>query len=158
MPLAYAPHQYTIFEKIDGVSNNLPVVREYNYCYYLKPEVGGFMLGIFERQPIPHIPDFVLDRSLSGVTPHDAANELFEDSVEKAGDWFEGALENCPVLAETGIAQWLHGPDTHSPDHSFLMGPCGGVGNVFVASGFNSQGIQTGPGVGLAMAEWVLDG
>ena len=28
--------------------------------------------------------------------------------------------------------------------------------NVFVATGFNSQGIQTGPGVGIAMAGWVL--
>ena len=36
------------------------VSSRYNWCFYLRPEVGGFMLGIFERQPIPHIPAHVL--------------------------------------------------------------------------------------------------
>ena len=27
-----------------------------------------------------------------------------------------------------------------------------------IATGFNSQGIQTGPGVGMALAEWMVDG
>ena len=54
---------------LKGVDNSLPVVREYDHCYYLKPEVGGFMLGIFERQPIPHIPDHVMERSITGDVP-----------------------------------------------------------------------------------------
>ena len=28
--------------------------------------------------------------------------------------------------------------------------------NLWVATGFNSLGIQTGPGVGLAMADWMV--
>ena len=60
--LGPGPHQYTIFKDIKGVSNSLPVVREFNHKFYLKPEVGGFMLGVFEGQPIPHVPGFVLDR------------------------------------------------------------------------------------------------
>ncbi|CAK0799883.1 unnamed protein product [Prorocentrum cordatum] len=158
IPLGYAPHQYTIFEPIPGVSNRLPVIREYDHKYYCKPEVGSFMLGVFEGQPIPTTPDFILQRSLSGIVPSDAANEVFEEDVDKAGAWFEGALENLPVLQATGIHRWLHGPDTHSPDHGFLLGPLLALDNAFVASGFNSQGVQTGPGVGTALAQWILDG
>ena len=43
-------------------------------------------------------------------------------------------------------------------DHSFVLGRLWDTENVFVATGFNSQGIQTAPGVGLALTEWMLDG
>jgi 4-methylaminobutanoate oxidase (formaldehyde-forming) len=156
-PLAYAPHQYMIFEKIDGVHNGLPVTREYDHRFYFKPEVGSFMLGIFESQPIPHIEDFIMKRNYDGVPP-DAENEVFSESYEKAGTHLEAAMEVFPVLQETGIRRWLHGPDVHSPDHGFVMGPMVSVDNAYIASGFNSQGIQCGPGVGLTLTEWILDG
>lgn len=158
LPLGYAPHQYTIFERIAGVDNSLPVIREYDHCFYCKPEVGGFMLGIFEAQPIPHVPEHVMQRSLTAHTPEDAENELFEESIDKAGDHFEAALEVLPVLADTGISQWLHGPDTHSTDHNLVMGPFLEFENAWVCGGFNSQGIQCSPAAGLNMAEWMLDG
>merc|ERR1712137_940 len=146
-----------IFDKIEGVHNGLPVTREYDHCFYLKPEVGAFMLGIFEEQPIPHIQDFIMQRNYEGV-PVTAANEVYEESIEEAGHHLEAAMENFPVLQETGVHSWLHGPDIHSPDHGFVMGPMVSMDNTYVASGFNSQGIQCGPGVGLAMSEWILDG
>jgi hypothetical protein len=33
--------------------------------------------------------------------PNSAANELFEEDFEKAGGWFEKALEVLPVLEDT---------------------------------------------------------
>ncbi|CAD7960099.1 unnamed protein product [Amoebophrya sp. A120] len=160
LPLGYAPHQYTIFNTIKGVTNELPVVRDFDGRYYCKPEVGGFMIGVFEAQPIPHIPDFVLERSVTAQVPSTASHEVFEESLDKAeqGGEFSAALEAFPVLQETEIKQWLHGPDTHTPDHGFLLGPLVGLDNCFSAGGFNSQGIQTGPAVGQALAEWALDG
>ena len=52
----------------------------------------------------------------------------------------------------------MHGPDTHSVDHEPVMGRAPRTDNLWIATGFNSQGIQTGPGVGLAMAEWIVHG
>ena len=52
----------------------------------------------------------------------------------------------------------LHGPDTHSVDHAPVLGRVPGADNAFVATGFNSQGIQCGPGAGVALAELALDG
>ena len=77
---------------------------------------------------------------------------------DKAGVGLEAAMAAFPVLRDAPVNQWLHGPDTHTPDHGFLLGPLLGVDNVLTAGGFNSQGIQCGPGVGQALAEWALEG
>ena len=47
-------------------------------------------------------------------------------------------------------------PDTHSVDHEPVMGRAPRTENLWVATGFNSQGIQTGPGVGLAMVRGTI--
>ena len=64
---------------------------------------------------------------------------------------------NADVVPNLG-AHCRHGPDTHSVDHEPVMGRAPRTDNLWVATGFNSQGIQTGPGVGLAMAEWIVHG
>jgi glycine cleavage system aminomethyltransferase T len=156
--LACCPHQYTCFEAIDGVTNKLPVVRDADNKYYLKPEVGGFMVGVFEGDPMLTYPDAVRERNATGVTPSHVVNEIFEEDIEKAGAWFENCLEAVPVLQETGIKSWLHGPDSHSGDHAFNIGRLWHLDNSYVACGFNSQGIQTAAAVGLSLTEWMFDG
>jgi len=159
VPVAMIPHQYVIFEKTEGVGNHLPVIRDVENKYYVKPEVGGFMVGVFEGEPLEHLPPLVRDRNSNAVPmPKEAEHELYEESFEKGGRWLEAAMGHVPVLGNVGIKQWLHGPDTHSPDHSFLVGRLPGCCNAYIGTGFNSQGIQTGPGVGLAIAESILDG
>ena len=106
VPTAIAPHQYAIFEHLgkvedgtaDKVTNALPVVRDYDCRYYLKPEVGGFMVGEFES-PHKDMPSHVAARNASPSTiPHTAENELYEESMMKGEDGFEAALALCPEL------------------------------------------------------------
>lgn len=159
IPVAMMPHQYIIFDQIEGVGNHLPVVRDVHHKYYLKPEVGGLCVGVFEGEPMDHLPDVVRERNANKVPmPRDAEHELYQESVDKAGRWLEACMEHCPSLTEVGIKQFLHGPDTHSVDHSPIIGRIPGSDNVYVATGFNSQGIQCGPGAGLAIAEYIMDG
>lgn len=159
IPVAMIPHQYMIFDKTEGVGGHLPVTRDILHKYYLKPEVGGFMVGIFEGEPLPHLPDNVRARNANVVPmPRDAKHEVYEESMEKMGRWLEAAMEHVPALNQVGVKQWLHGPDTHSPDHYPLIGRMPGTDNCFVATGFNSQGIQCAPGTGVALAESILDG
>lgn len=159
VPVAMMPHQYVIFEKTEGAGNHLPVVRDVENKYYIKPEVGGFMVGIFEGEPLEHIPNNVraLNANATQKSREDE-HEVYEESVEKAGRWLEAAMTHMPVLGEVGVKQWLHGPDTHSHDHSPLIGRLPGSDNAYIATGFNSQGIQCGPGAGLSLAETILDG
>jgi len=119
--------------------------------------VGGLMVGAFEC-PHTDMPPQVVARNAGGRIPADAENELYDDSVDKAGPALEAAMKLVPSLASVGVKQFLHGPDCHSADHEPIMGRAPGTANVFVAAGFNSQGIQTGPGVGRALAEWVVHG
>ena len=91
--------------------------------------------------------------ALQATIPHDAENELYEESMLKGEQGFEAALALCPDLNTVGIKSWVHGPDTHSVDHEPIMGRCLFTENAYVATGFNSQGIQLGPGIGRAMAD-----
>ncbi len=158
VPTAIVPHEYAIFDRIQGVSNKLPVVRDYMRKIYIKPEVGGLMVGAFEY-PHTDMPPKVAQRNAAGgLVPADAADELYEESLDKLALGLESAMELAPQLGEVGIKQWVHGPDTHSVDHDPILGRAPFFNNLFVATGFNSQGIQTGPGVGAALATWVLHG
>jgi 4-methylaminobutanoate oxidase (formaldehyde-forming) len=158
VPTAIVPHQYLIFDKIEGVTNELPVVRDYDQKYYLKPEVGSFALGIFEADPISHFPDQVQRRNRESLVERSASNELYEESYEKFSPHIEEIMGLVPILEESGMKAWIHGPDCHSIDHSPIMGQLGPTQNAYVATGFNSQGIQASLGAGLAMSEWLYDG
>ena len=124
VPTAIVPHQYLIFDKLDGVSYDLPVVRDYVNKFYLKPEVGGFMLGIFEGDPIPHFPQMarrafvwhgltlshqVQNRNEHSWVERSASNELYEESWDKFSPWMENILELVPRLNDTGAKAWVHG-------------------------------------------------
>lgn len=159
IPVAMMPHQYVIFDKTEGVGNHLPVVRDIHNKYYLKPEVSGFMVGIFEGEPLEHLPDIVRERNSNVVQmPRSAAHEVYPESMEKMGRWLEAAMDHVPALTEVGVKQWLHGPDTHSADHHPIIGKMPSSDNCYIATGFNSQGIQCGPGTGRALTEFILDG
>ena len=53
------------------------------------------------------------------------------------------AFDCVPALQDADMTSHLHGPDTHSPDHNFVLGPMHNIINGYVCSGFNSQGIQS---------------
>mmetsp|Transcript_166876 Transcript_166876/g.535669 ORF Transcript_166876/g.535669 Transcript_166876/m.535669 type:complete len:604 (-) Transcript_166876:365-2176(-) len=117
------------------------------------------MVGVFEGEPLQHLPEVVRDRNANVVAmPRDAEHEVYQESMEKMGPWLEAAMEHFPVLKQVGVKQWLHGPDTHSVDHYPIVGRMPGTDNCYLATGFNSQGIQCGPGAGLAITESILDG
>ncbi|KAF4665894.1 hypothetical protein FOL47_004370 [Perkinsus chesapeaki] len=112
LPTAVVPHQYVVFDKIKGVNNTLPVVRDYVNKFYLKPEVGGFMVGVFEADPEPHLPEDVKDRNATCIVPRDISHEVFPESIDKAGVWLEGTGFNsqgiqCGAGAGLANAEWI---------------------------------------------------
>ena len=52
----------------------------------------------------------------------------------------------------------MNGPESFTPDNAFIVGEAPELDNFFVAAGFNSQGVLSGAGIGLAMAEWIVEG
>ncbi|MEM9301016.1 MAG: hypothetical protein AAGE01_02840, partial [Pseudomonadota bacterium] len=53
---------------------------------------------------------------------------------------------------------FFNGPESFTPDGRPYLGPVPEVGGVFVATGMNSNGILNSGGVGVTLAEWLIDG
>ncbi|WP_299820263.1 FAD-dependent oxidoreductase [uncultured Jannaschia sp.] len=146
VPLQACEHFYIVTEAIAGLGA-LPVLRVPDECAYYKEDAGKLLLGAFEpvAKPWGPIPaDFEFDQ-----LPEDF--DHFEPILERA-------CARLPILAEAGIHTFFNGPESFTPDDAYHLGPCPGTGNVWVAAGFNSVGIQSAGGAGLALAQWMEGG
>ena len=63
-----------------------------------------------------------------------------------------------PVLAEAGIHTFFNGPESFTPDDAYHLGLAPELDNFWVAAGFNSIGIQSAGGAGMALVQWIEDG
>lgn len=61
VPLVPVEHQYMVTEKIEGVTSNLPTLRDPDRLTYYKEEVGGLVMGGYEPNPIPWAIDGIPD-------------------------------------------------------------------------------------------------
>lgn len=53
-----------------------------------------------------------------------------------------------PLLETAGIQLFFNGPESFTPDVRYYLGEAPEVKNVYVATGFNSIGIQSSGGAG----------
>lgn len=63
-----------------------------------------------------------------------------------------------PALADGLWRRTWIGVDGRTPDGCMILGQAPGVEGLYLACGMNGHGFKTGPSVGLAMAELILDG
>lgn len=149
VPLAPIHHQYIVTERIEGVTADLPTLRDPDRLTYYKEEVGGLVMGGYEPNPIPwsgaHVPD-------------DFAFRLLEDDWDHFEPIMELALGRIPALASAGVKQMINGLEGFTPDGNWMIGEAPEVRNLFVGAGFNAFGIASAGGAGMALAEWVADG
>ena len=106
------------------------------------------LLGTYEPVGVPWRVD---------GTPWDFGHELLNPKLEHIADRLELGFERMPALAEAGIRQTINGPFTFGPDGNPMIGPVPGMHNYWCAVGVMA-GFCQGGGVGLTMAEWMIDG
>mgnify|MGYP001793504471 FL=1 len=148
VPLHACEHFYIVTEAIAGLSQ-MPVLRVPDECAYYKEDAGKMLLGAFEPNSKPW--------GMNGIP------DSFEfDQLPVDFDHFEPILENAcnrmPMLAEAGIHTFFNGPESFTPDDAYHLGLAPEMDNVWVAAGFNSIGIQSAGGAGMALARWMEDG
>ncbi len=148
-PLVPFQHQFLVTDVIEGVPTDLPTVRDKDNLLYYKEEVGGLVMGGYERNPI--------DWSVHGV-PDDFISQLLEPDFDHFESIFSPAMMRTPCLENAGISRLVNGPEAFTPDGDAIMGPAPELDNCFVAVGFNAFGIAAGGGAGRMMAEWIIDG
>ena len=149
VPLASMQHQYMVSEKIDGVTPDLPTLRDPDGLIYFKEEVGGLVMGGYERQPLPW--------AEAGV-PAGWSFSLLDPNYEQFEPLMESALQRVPALAEAGVRQLINGPESFTPDGNFILGEAPELAGFFVGAGFNAYGIAAAGGAGWALAAWVAAG
>ncbi|BCH32034.1 FAD-dependent oxidoreductase [Mesorhizobium sp. L-8-10] len=148
VPLHACEHFYLVTEPIPGLSR-LPVLRVPDECAYYKEDAGKMMLGAFEPVAKPWgtagIPeDFCFDQ-----LPEDFAH--FEPILEKG-------VNRMPMLGTAGIHTFFNGPESFTPDDRYYLGEAPELGGYWVAAGYNSIGIVSSGGAGMALAQWINDG
>ena len=148
VPIVPMAHQYLITKPIDGVTADLPSMRDPDNLVYFRNQGGGLVAGGYERDPAPW--------SLHGV-PADFNDRLLEEDWDRFAPLMEAASRRVPAVEDAQIIQLLNGPEGFTPDNEFVLGESEVTG-FFVAAGFCAHGIAGAGGIGRVMAEWVLDG
>jgi glycine cleavage system aminomethyltransferase T/glycine/D-amino acid oxidase-like deaminating enzyme len=142
-------HMYVVTEPLDFVDPGLPVLRDTDGYVYIKEDAGRLLVGAFEPQgkplPVERLP----------------AEQQFMELPE---DWdhfalpYGKAMEIIPALEHAGIARFMNGPESFTPDDLFALGEAPGCPRLYIAAGFNSEGFEMGAGAGRALAQWIVAG
>jgi heterotetrameric sarcosine oxidase gamma subunit len=149
IPLHACEHFYIVSEPIEKLPRNMPVVRVPDECTYYKEDAGKLLVGAFEPKAKPW--------GGAGIDDEHAFVTLQEDM-----DHFEpilaGAINRVPLLETAGIQLFFNGPESFTPDVRYYLGEAPELKNCFIASGFNSIGIQSSGGAGLVLSQWIKNG
>ncbi|MBO6894841.1 MAG: GcvT family protein [Roseibium sp.] len=148
VPLHACEHFYIVTDNIPGLTQ-LPVLRVPDECAYYKEDAGKILLGAFEPNAKPW--------GMDGIPDSFEFDQLPED-IEHFEPILEAAVNRMPLLAEAGIHTFFNGPESFTPDDAYHLGLGPTMDNVWVAAGFNSIGIQSAGGAGMALADWMDTG
>jgi 4-methylaminobutanoate oxidase (formaldehyde-forming) len=148
VPLHACEHFYIVTEPVKELTQ-LPVLRVPDECAYYKEDAGKFLLGAFEPISKPW--------GMSGI-PKDFEFDQLPEDFDHFEPILEAACERMPILAEAGIQTFFNGPESFTPDDAYHLGLAPELDNFWVAAGFNSIGIQSAGGAGMALAEWMDSG
>ena len=149
IPVVPMEHQYLITRPIDGVHADFPTLRDPDNLVYVREEVGGLVVGGYERNPDPwHVRDAI---------PLDFNHRLLPEKWERFESIADGAFRLIPALQTTEINRFINGPEAFTPDDDFILGETD-VAGFFVAVGFCAHGVTGAAGIGRWTAEWIVQG
>ena len=115
---------------------------------YLRQERGGMLMGTYEKDCRPWSPR---------ETPWDFGQDLLEPDLERITGELEVGFSHFPAFNEAGIKKIVNGPFTFAPDGNPLVGPVRGLPGFWSACAVMA-GFSQGGGVGLALANWMIEG
>lgn len=149
LPLHAVEHYYIVTEPMGDLPRDQPILNIVEERTYWKEDAGKLLIGAFEAMGKPW--------GAEGISKDFEFDELPFD-MEHVENELECMFERMPKLAEMGIQTFFNGPESFTPDGKPYLGPAPEVDGLFIASGMNSNGILNSGGVGLTMAEWMIDG
>jgi len=148
VPLHACEHMYIVTNPIEGVTPDLPVMRDADGHIYFKEEVAGLLMGGFDPWAKPWGMDGIPKGFSFGTLPEDWTK--FEPLMRHA-------IERVPALETAQVRLLMNGPESFTPDNYFILGEAPEVRRYYVGAGFCSGGIAAAGGAGRALAEWIVE-
>jgi len=155
LPVLAMEHMYLLTETVPEVlafnaetGRELAGVIDFKGEIYTRQERDGLLLGTYEKACVPWSPI---------KTPWEFGHELLQPDLDRIAPSLDIAFRHFPTFAEAGIRQTINGPFTFAPDGNPLVGPVQGLTNFWSACAVMA-GFSQGGGVGLALANWMVDG
>ena len=145
LPMAPVRSQYWITAPDPLFPRDHPMVIMPDASAYSRPELGGLLFGLRERQSI-------------SFDPCQLPDELSGFALGEEGGWSsleEGAprlRRFLPALDQLKMASHISGLSTYTPDGLFVLGPAPGLQGFLAATGCSGAGIAAAGGVGLGVA------
>ena len=157
VPLHATEHYYVLTEEIAEVSSMLPLLRDFDSRCYIRPTIGTrwhkkaghLMCGFFEKLAKPW--------GMNGI-PSDFEFGRLKEDWEHLKEVLALVKHRLPVFKDVKIETFFNGPESFTYDNNYLLGEPPNLRNLFIATGFNSRGIQSSGGAGKIITEWVATG
>jgi len=155
LPVLAMEHMYLLTEEMpEVVAFNEATGKEMMHAIdfggeiYTRQEGKGMLMGTYEKACRPWSPK---------ATPWDFGQNLLPPDLDRIAPSLELGFEHFPAYGRAGIKQIINGPFTFAPDGNPLVGPVQGLPNYWCACAVMA-GFSQGGGVGLALANWMIDG
>jgi len=149
VPLLACEHFYLLTKPIDGVEGNTPTLSDHDNHLYIRDDSGGLLVGCFEPMGKPIAPGVLNESFEFGLLPEDW--DHFEPMMMNA-------LHRLPSLETAEVKMLLNGPESFTPDGSFMLGETAETRGLFLGCGMNSVGIASGGGAGMNLAHSIVHG
>ncbi len=148
-PVWPCEHFYLLTKPVPGAERPLPSLSDHDAHLYIRDESQGLLVGCFEPQGKP------IDPASLG---EDFAFQLLPEDWDHFEPMMVNALHRLPVLETAEVRILLNGPESFTPDGSFLLGESAETRGFFLGCGMNSVGVATGGGAGMALAHAIVEG
>ena len=149
VPVQACEHFYLLTKPVEGITGHLPTLSDHDGHLYIRDDVGGLLVGCFEPEG-------------KAIRLEDLPKDFAFDLLGEDWDHFEPmmltGLHRIPALESAEVRMLLNGPESFTPDGSFLLGPAPEVDGLYLGCGMNSVGVATGGGAGKALAAWIAEG
>src|SRR3954467_5012792 len=154
IPLVPMSHQYVVTEEFLAEGDRaLPTLRDPDLLVYYRAEVGGLLMGGYERDSAA----FATSSIGLDALPADFNGRLLKEDWPRFEEIAGNAQRRVPAMADLGFRRIINGPEAFTPDNEFCLGETE-VAGFFVAAGFCAHGIAGAGGIGKVMAEWIVAG
>ena len=146
LPMTPTRSHYWIAAPDSAYGAAFPVVLIPDCKAYMRPEVGGMVVGVQEQHSATFdardLPD---DINSFSPTRGDEHWDVLTDAVDAMLPFF-------PAILQAEFSSYVSGLSTYTPDGQILLGAVPGLRNLFAAAGCCGNGIALSAGIGAAVS------